>query len=731
MELSPGHGTNSDGNARNRHSNRRRKIAGRWICCLSLYINPVEMPNALAEEKDAFGLEAELPVALTPTRLRQPLKDLPASITIITSDMLAQFGIRSIAEAMRLVPGMQITEIQDALSDTTGDHVRINYHGTNILVPRRMNIRVDGVSAYQAGLARINWNTLPVAIEEIDRIEVTRGPESAVYGANSMLAVINIITKHPEDQAGSLLRISTGNDGTREISGRHGGKWDERTSYSVRVSRTERSILERPRSTSASQSSGSRVEQLSLHANTALSAREQFQWSATVIDSSENRAFRDPFRVASPDTRAQDVYLSTAWQKQVGDRHELRTQAYMSTHEFRQSWTTCVPRAVLLPELFTLWRTNPAYAKAILAGKLPSGGSALADALANSARSALLALGPAAARRVCVSPNQDYSERRLDWELQDTYLASDVLRIVTGTGTRLESRESQTYSGGRVSNAIGKLFGNIEYKPDDHMTVNLGAYAEFNRMSGTSVSPRIALNYHLSSQDTVRFTLSTGGRAPDMLEQRADWSYSVPEGRFYQSAVGNGNIRRERIVSRELGYIGNYPQYGLQLDAKLFSDSLTQLISEKLQLADFHPTNDNSARLRGAEFQLRYSPDNSWMAFANYTYLTNEASSILERTQYARHSGAAGVTTRLDQGWRLSLAAYANSANSSLQSSYGKQDLLLSKSMSLNSSSSLTLNMVVRHLQQRTVRYFQDFLRTRTSTYNNSMQYMTTLELHF
>jgi iron complex outermembrane recepter protein len=76
-------------------------------------------------------------VVLTPTRLKQSLKDVPASVTIITADQFQKFGLLTLPDVLRLVPGMQITQ-------PSGGDYRINYHGSNVLI--------DGVSAYQAAL---------------------------------------------------------------------------------------------------------------------------------------------------------------------------------------------------------------------------------------------------------------------------------------------------------------------------------------------------------------------------------------------------------------------------------------------------------------------------------------------------------------------------------------------------------------------------------------------------
>ncbi len=167
-----------------------------------------QSPTAPAQAADA-----RYPVVITPARLRQSLSDVPGSVSIITGEMLRQYGIRSVPEALRLVPGMAVTH-------ANGADYRVNYHGTNMLSPRRMNVLIDGISVYRPAFSEVIWSQLPVAVEDIDRIEVTRGPNSASYGPNSMLAVVNIITRHPNDLERGYGAVAVGTQHSSEITAR-------------------------------------------------------------------------------------------------------------------------------------------------------------------------------------------------------------------------------------------------------------------------------------------------------------------------------------------------------------------------------------------------------------------------------------------------------------------------------------------------------------------------------
>ena len=97
--------------------------------------------------------EQEIGVVLTPTRLKQAIRDVPASVTVIESATIRALGISSVADALRLVPGM-------AVGQGSGNDYRINYHGTNGMVPRRMQVLVDGMSVYHVGYAQIFGSNL-------------------------------------------------------------------------------------------------------------------------------------------------------------------------------------------------------------------------------------------------------------------------------------------------------------------------------------------------------------------------------------------------------------------------------------------------------------------------------------------------------------------------------------------------------------------------------------------
>ena len=664
------------------------------------------------------------PVVLTPARLRQSLQDVPASVTIVTAETLARYGITNLPDALRLVPGMQITQ-------PSGNDYRINYHGTNLLTPRRMNVLIDGVSVYQPAFSRVDWKNLPVAIEDIDRIEVTRGPDSAAYGPNSMLGIVNIITRHPSDVERGLVAATFGSLGTARLTGRLGATFGS-TSLRLTAS-TEHDRGYDFMARIGGDHDSTHLNRLNLRSQTRLGSTATLDVDAGYVGGIKEVPFVEPFQATAPDQRVEDFYLSATLTKNFSPNHELQVRGTYWSNQVRQAWTSCPPSALFVPELFALWQANPAYASALLARRTPSGGSASDDALAVAASAAITRLGARALQPTCATANQNLAERRVAIELQDTYVVSERLRGVAGVGARHQQGNSDTYLAGTVSNSIWWAFANAEYKPRAWLSLNVGGYAEHDALSGrTNTSPRIAANLRLPANQALRFVWSTGTRTPDIQEQRANWTYTSDDAspllngssrvRFFQSAKSPGGLRSERITSREIGYLLNRPALGLLFDAKVFDDHLTDLISEKLQVSGFMPTNNGSVHLSGAELQAGVELSSAWSGFVNYAYLLNrDASNPTERTQYSRHSGSLGVSHRFGNGWTGSLAYYGASGDGLGEQRYGREDVTVSKAFRLDGAR-VAASISLRRLDNRTATYYRDAGSFPESVYNNRLQ---------
>jgi iron complex outermembrane receptor protein len=642
------------------------------------------------------------PSVLTATRLHQSQAEAPASITVVTAEMMQRYGIRSVVEAMRLVPGMEVS-----LAD--GNQYQVNYHGTNALNPRRINVMIDNISVYQVTIAEVRWDTLPVSVDDIERIEVVRGSDSAAYGPNSMMAVVNVITRHPADTEGLFAAADVGTNRGRRAMLRYGAKVG-RSVFRLGVEHFENGGFSAPE-TPAQQyfSNDLSTNRLSLAATTAVDSETEVRTNAALWSASRGFSRVEPRELTPAPVQTHAGYLSSTIEHRLSVDHELSVRLYAAWNNQQQKWRTSYPEAALLPEMFSMWQANPTYANTILAGKRPQGGTPQDDALALAAMQAVAALGSAAGQPVDVTANQNYREQRVELEAQDSVAFSSDLRSVVGVGTRYNRGSSETYFGGAVDNQVFWAFGNLEYRPEEHVILNVGAYGESSRLAETAIAPRVALNVRLDSQQSLRFIASQGLRSPDIHEQRSNWTYtahdaSVPQfegARLYQSAVSTTVLKDERIDSYEIGYFGLAPDYGVSLDAKAFYDHLYRLVSERLSLGTFDPTNGGHVDLGGAELQFNAEVSPRLSGFANYTYLYNSApDDSTERTQYARHSGAVGASYRFEGDTRLS-ADYAFQSNNVVDGKHsGRLDINVVRTMVVGSTK-VDLSASCRRLDSR------------------------------
>ncbi|MDP2369154.1 TonB-dependent receptor plug domain-containing protein [Rhodoferax sp.] len=566
---------------------------------------------------------------------------------------------------------------------------------------------------------------LPIAVEDIARIEVTRGPDSASYGPNSMLAIINIITLHPQDSDGVSAVLGVGTERQRRLHSRVSTSFGT-TSATLSLSSEFNGGFDSFRSDGDASSARSdpsghdsaRATRLSYSSETRFTPHTKLAVRATYVEGKNDSPFTSAYE-GFQDRKLHNYYLSTLMTTSFSGSHQLQIHASRSNYSKREEWTACYPRAAYMPELFALYSANPTYANAVALGKMPSGGSASDDLLAIAAIKAIRSLGANALTPACGTVNGNLVQSRDDMELQDTYVVSDTLRFVSGFGVRRNSATSESYLGGTRSDTILRAFMHAEYKPAATVLINAGLYADRSSDSASSAAPRLGVNWHLTPSQTVRLSYSKGTRAPDLVERYGDLSYTLkpfspipgnPNPRFFQSAkVTDSNaVRHEVNKSLELGYLLNVPAYGLILDAKLFNEELTDLVSQGVTVANFPPNNANSVRLSGAEVQATFSLSPASNGFVSYSYLSNhDATTLVERTQYARHSGAIGLAHQFGGGLSVAGSYAGASADTVGGSSYGRLDLVVSKHFTPRTYASLRLsrldNPVVAYLRTTSI----------------------------
>lgn len=169
---------------------------------------PTDENGAPLVSEEDFGVPYEETVVAASLRAQATI-EAPNAITIITGDEIRASGLLSLPEILRRVPGAEVMTM--GLSSSN-----VSFRGFNQRIANKVLVLVDGRPEYQDFLGITLWPVLPVGIEEIERVEVIRGPGSALYGANAMLGVVNIITRAPG--SGPVAEFN-GNAGNANLAG--------------------------------------------------------------------------------------------------------------------------------------------------------------------------------------------------------------------------------------------------------------------------------------------------------------------------------------------------------------------------------------------------------------------------------------------------------------------------------------------------------------------------------
>lgn len=152
----------------------------------------------------------------TVLRVPESTTTVPAAVFVITQDDIRRSGALSLTEVLRLVPGLQVARIDSA-------RYAIGIRGFADRLARSMLVLIDGRAVYSPLFAGTYWEVQDTLLEDIDRIEVIRGPGGTLWGANAVNGIINIITKRAADTQGAFVTATLGSDSRGPIGVRYGG----------------------------------------------------------------------------------------------------------------------------------------------------------------------------------------------------------------------------------------------------------------------------------------------------------------------------------------------------------------------------------------------------------------------------------------------------------------------------------------------------------------------------
>ncbi len=160
------------------------------------------------------------------TKKKESAFDASSSVYVLSSEDIRRSGVTSIPEALRLVPGVQVARV-------SGNSWAVSARGLNHQFASKLLVLMDGMTIYSPSLAGVVWDNHDYVMEDIDRIEVIRGPGGSIWGANAMNGIINIITKNSAETQGGYISQISGNHDKSITEVRYGGKTSAKNTYRV------------------------------------------------------------------------------------------------------------------------------------------------------------------------------------------------------------------------------------------------------------------------------------------------------------------------------------------------------------------------------------------------------------------------------------------------------------------------------------------------------------------
>lgn len=677
----------------------------------------------LENDLDRFSGEEPIPLVLTPARLRQPHSEVPASVTVIDRELIEASGARELYDLLKLVPGMGAAKVD-------GNLPTVAYHGGQALDDRRMLVLIDGRSVYQPGLARVQWNGLPVSVDDVARIEVTRGPNSAAYGANAFSGVINIITLHPRDVSGTTLEVRHGNNG---ISDHRYTRGASRGMASVRFTVEQRNDdgyddgFDRDHDEHLYRDA--KTQNLAnLRAAFDLTDRDTLEFLAGGSQTSLERPRDDDFQMFTryqepPEDNNERVFAQLRWRRQFSPTHSLRAEIYSQYFNGRQEMALCgkSPMAAFgggASDFATgaIWFTKEVRDFYLQSGDINATVNAVVTRSDPAIDDRLTVLENSGAGYYCGDYAFDVKEKRHDIEIEDTIHFGDRAKLVAGLNLRHDRAESETYLSGTADNFSQRLFGTLEVKVADPVLVNVGGFWEQEDISGEFFNPRGAVIVKPLEGHSIRAVYSEAVRTSDIFEDQANTNLHThnllppysdntvgllgwSDPRFFVTQESPGGLDPERIISRELGYYGLFG--ALELDLRFFEEELRDLLTRGMNPFEFDAETRDEMDLSGWESQMTWRPHPAHLLRLTNAHIHQEASTkVLERFA-PRDSGSFLWRYDVDRNLMLSAAYYVahdwnRDGNSAKATEFERTDLVVALNFPI-STSVLRLEGKVQH----------------------------------
>ncbi len=577
---------------------------------------------------DDLSVEEILRTQITSVgRKAQQVAKAPAAVYVITQEDIRRSGATNIPDLLRIVPGLVVARIN-------GSTWAISARGDARQYSQKMLVLIDGRSVYGRLFSGVFWNSQDLLLEDIDRIEVIRGPGAVMWGSNAVNGVISIITKSSQATQGGLVTLGVGSDDRGLVGFRYGGRRGDRLAYrfwgkfNARQYRDAGTAVYRP-NVSYPNTGHSFVPDLSL-------AGDDGQLWRTGFRMDWDRSARETLTLLGE--LYGQRYAQASWQ--IGQGAQLRQLYSRDTPaggNFLARWSRSVAAGEDTTVQFYVDRANQT-------GTL-----------------------------------YDVRVDTIDAEIQHRRLLAENNEIHVGGGYRLtlDSLRNGPFQF-RPGSRSGALWNGVIR--DEHqliarkLTLSAGLRGEHNGYTGFALQPSVRLLFTPVKEQAWWLSWSRAVRTPSRVEADTD---ALPIGIFFAPQMGLGqtpvllqvrgssSFANERVSASEAGFRLQRRQLW-SFDVALFYNRYERLSS--VSYGQFHASyfpavdlrqdvifsNGRHGTSRGAELALAGAPRSWWRLHGSYSYLR----SVTE--PYPGIAGLVGKSSALDPAHQAKLQSFWN-----------------------------------------------------------------------
>jgi iron complex outermembrane receptor protein len=515
-------------------------------------------------------------------RKEQPVADVPAAVYVLREDDLRRSGATTLGDALRAVPGLQVAR-------TRSGAWAITSRGFSDTLANKMLVLIDGRSVYSPIHSGVFWDVQDPLLEDVERIEVIRGPGGSLWGANAINGIINIVTKNAGDTQQGMVSGGVGTEERSFVSARYGFSAGEALKLRVYAKYFDRDDLANGLDRDAEAHDDWFLAHAGFRSDWQARGGDRVTFQGDYYDGDLEEVVTRPLIPLAPGAPTSETFegrndlrggnLLARWDRVFDPSSSLSLQVYYD---------------------YT-YRRHPLFEDVIHTGDL------------------------------------DFQHRFSPFEGHD---------LIWGLGYRAyRSRFDGSFLFGvepneRTDDVMSAFVQDEISFVNDELRLTLGTKVENNDYSGFEVQPSVRLAWIPQERHTLWGSVSRAVRTPSIIDVDGRLTPLVLPGTppIAVSIFGNDAFRSEALISYEGGYRVR-PASRLHFDFAFFFNDYDHLRSGSLgtpfleespspvhTVVPVNLGNDLTVETRGAEVAANFQATPRWLLQANYAYLHLEAS---------------------------------------------------------------------------------------------------------